>query len=92
MIKIISVNAHGPRPDLNKIYCPVCGCTTENGRCLKCQATKEEPVLTPVCNLKEILEKWKKVIEGPAQEGAEAGFQHGLKKAYDDIIRAAGWV
>jgi len=76
----------------NSIYCSVCGCTTENGRCLKCHATKDGQELTPVSNLQEILENWKTVIEGPAHEGAEAGFQHGLKKAYDDIMRAAEWV
>ena len=53
--------------------------------------SKEAQEPTPVSNLQEILENWKKVIEGPAQEGAEAGFQHGLKKAYDDIMRAAEW-
>lgn len=84
------VTGHGPRPDLNSIYCPACGCTMENGRCLKCH-TKEALESTPVSNLQGILENWKKVIEGPAQEGPEAGFQHGLKKAYDDIMRAAEW-
>ena len=84
--------SHPTQPINNSIYCPACGCTTENGHCLKCYATtKEEPETTPVSNLQEILDNWKKVIEGPAHEGAEAGFQHGLKKAYDDIIRAAEW-
>lgn len=52
---------------------------------------QDEPEPTPVRNLQAILDNWKKVFEGPAQEGAEAGFQHGLKKAYDDIMRAAEW-
>ncbi|MDD3813243.1 MAG: hypothetical protein PHZ02_01245 [Desulfocapsaceae bacterium] len=52
---------------------------------------EEQQVLTPVRNLEEILNNWKKVIEGPAQEGAEAGFQKGLNKAWEDIMRDAEW-
>lgn len=43
--------------------------------------------MTEVNNLEAILKRWKKVIDGPANEGAEAGYQHGLQRAYEDIIR-----
>lgn len=49
----------------------------------------------PVNNLEEILERWKKVIETTVEldmsAEAKAGFQKGLKKAYDDIYREAEW-
>lgn len=58
---------------------------------VKSYGAQDEPKHTLVNNLQEILDRWEKVIEGPAQEGAEAGFQKGLKKAYDDINRAVEW-
>ncbi len=47
--------------------------------------------MTDVQNLDEILARWRKVIDGPAKEGAEAGYQHGLQRAYEDIMKAAEW-
>lgn len=44
--------------------------------------------MTEVKNLVEIMARWRAVIDGPANEGAEAGYQHGLQRVYEDIIRA----
>lgn len=41
--------------------------------------------MAEVEGLVEIMARWRAVIDGPANEGAEAGYQHGLQRAYGSV-------